>query len=195
MDYIKILEDIISIDTSVPPGNNYLQAMTYLSPFFQQVGCSVQQVDIPPEHAEGREGRVALICHRRRPGKPRLIFYGHIDVVPAAGWDAFTPRLEEGRLYGRGAADMKGAVVSLLLGLEQVKGKQLKYDVSVMLTTDEELSQAGQIRFLRRFLEPVEGARVFSLDSNFGSVAIAGLGALQLDIKVKGKSVHWESMP
>ncbi len=190
MDFVKVLSDLVAIDTTVPPGKNYARALNYLSPFFTRAGCAGEIIPIPPEHAEGRNDRAALICHRRNPAKPRLIFYAHVDVVPAGGWDAFTPRLEGGRLYGRGAADMKGAIVSLLAALEELKGKALKYDVSVMVTTDEELSQASQIRYLRRFIEPVKGASVFSLDSNFGAVSIAGLGALQLDIKIKGKSVH-----
>ena len=190
MDHIKVLKDIIAIDTSVPPGNNYMRALAYLNPIFQEMGCNTEIIDIPPEHAEGRKGRMALICHRRQQAKPRLIIYAHIDVVPAQGWDAFNPYLEEGRLYGRGSSDMKGAIVSLLLGLEAIKNKPSKYDVSIMVTTDEELSQASQIRYLKQFLDPVKGVHVFSLDSYFGSVEIVGLGALQLDITVKGKSVH-----
>jgi succinyl-diaminopimelate desuccinylase len=190
MDYLKTLCDLISIDTTVPPGRNYNKAMDYLEPLFQQVGCSTHKINILPEHAEGREGRVALICHRHEPGKPRLIFYGHIDVVPADGWDAFKPRVEDNRVYGRGSADMKGAIVSLLIALEALQNRRLKYDVSIAITVDEELSQASQLRYLATFLNPVANARVFSLDSNFGFVSIAGLGALQMEIKVKGRSVH-----
>lgn len=190
MDYLKTLCDLISIDTTVPPGRNYDKAIDYLEPLFQQVGCSTHKINIPPEHAEGRQGRVALICHRREPGKPRLIFYGHIDVVPAEGWDAFKPRVEDGRVYGRGSADMKGAIISLLMALEDLQTRHLKYDVSIAVTTDEELSQASQLRYLANFLNPVNNARVFSLDSNFGFVSIAGLGALQVEIKIKGLSVH-----
>jgi len=190
MDYIKILKDLISIDTSVPPGLNYAKAVDYLQPLFQEVGFETRRFAIPKEHAEGREGRVSLICHRREPAKPRLIFYGHIDVVPAEGWDAFHARLESGRICGRGAADMKGAIVALLLGLEAVKGKTLGYDTSAMITTDEEISQASQIRYLTQFLQPVSGAALFSLDSSFGYVTIANLGLLHVDIEVKGKSVH-----
>lgn len=190
MDYTKILNDLISIDTSVPPGLNYAKAVDYLQPLFQAAGFESRKFPIPREHAEGREGRVNLICHRREPGRPRLIFYGHIDVVPAEGWDAFHPRVESGRIYGRGAADMKGAIVALLLGLEAVKGKPLEYDASVMITTDEEISQASQIRYLTQFLQPVSRAALFSLDSSFGHVTIANLGLLHIDIEVKGKSVH-----
>ena len=190
MDYVKTLCELISIDTTVPPGRNYEKAMDYLEPLFQEMGCSTHKITILPEHAEGREGRVALICHRREPGQPRLIFYGHIDVVPAEGWDAFKPRVTESRVYGRGAADMKGAIVSLLMALESLQNCRLKYDISIAITVDEEMSQASQLRYLATILKPVTGARVFSLDSNFGFVSIAGLGALQMEIKVKGRSVH-----
>jgi succinyl-diaminopimelate desuccinylase len=190
MKYLEVLKDLISIDTTVPPGSNYDKAIAYLEPLFKELGFDTRRLIIPAQYAEGREGRVNLVCHRREKGKPRLIFYGHIDVVPAEGWDAFKPRVENGKVYGRGSADMKGSIVALLLAMESLKGKRLNFDVSVMVTTDEEFSQASQIQYLRQYLEPVSGAYFLNLDSSFGYVSIAGLGALQLDIKVTGKSVH-----
>jgi succinyl-diaminopimelate desuccinylase len=190
MKYLEVLKDLISIDTTVPPGLNYDKAIDYLEPLFKELAFDTQRLIIPTEYAEGRQGRVNLVCHRRENGKPRLIFYGHIDVVPAEGWDAFKPRVENGKVYGRGAADMKGSIVALLLAMESLKGKRLNFDVAVMVTTDEEFSQASQIQYLRRYLEPVSGAYFLNLDSSFGYVSIAGLGVLQLDIKVRGKSVH-----
>jgi len=190
VNYLEVLKDLISIDTSVPPGLNYDKAIDYLEPLFKGLGFDTQRIIIPAEHAEGREGRVNLVCHRREKGKPRLIFYGHIDVVPAEGWDAFKPRVENGKVYGRGAADMKGSIVALLAAMESLKGKRINFDVSVMLTTDEEFHQASQLQYLRQYLEPVSGAYFFDLDSSFGYVSIAGLGELQVDIKVRGKSVH-----
>ncbi len=189
-EYVQVLKHLISIDTSVPPGKNYAEAINYLAPLFAGTGFETQKVEIPPDFAEGREGRINLICHRRDSFKPRLIFYGHIDVVPAQGWDAFTARVENGKIYGRGAADMKGAIPALLMALEKCKNEPLLYSTSVMITTDEELSQASQLRFIRQFLQPVRDAYFFDLDSNFGYVSIAGLGAVQMNIRVKGKSVH-----
>jgi len=190
MDYLKVLTDMIAINTTAPPGLNYPQMMDYLEPLFAQVGFETQKVPIPKEMAGGKIDRVNLLAHRRNPGKPRLIFYGHVDVVPAQGWDAFTPRVENGRVYGRGASDMKGGIAALLLALDAIKDKPLKYDTSVMITTDEEVGQADQLRYLGRFLEPLAGSYFFDLDSSFGYVAIAGLGALGMVVKVKGKSVH-----
>lgn len=194
MDYVSVLKHLISIDTCVSPeldpSGNYERAIRYLEPLFGQVGFETQKMLIPSEHAEGRRGRVNLLAHRRRPGMPRLIFYTHIDTVPAQGWDAVIPRVDQDRVYGRGAADMKGAIVALLLGLHMVKDRQLKYDTSVMVTTDEETSQASQIRYLGDMLQPLPEAYFFSLDSSFGYVCIASLGVVQMDVRVKGKSVH-----
>ncbi|MBI2830893.1 MAG: ArgE/DapE family deacylase [Chloroflexi bacterium] len=190
MDYVKVLKRLISIDTTVPPGENYHEAIDYLKPFFEEIGFEAQTVHIPQRHAGGRQGRANLVCRRPNPGKPRLIFYGHVDVVPASGWNAFKPWVEDGKIYGRGAADMKGGIVALLLGLEACKEMPLRYDVSAMITTDEEMNQADQLRYLKKYLEPVSGASVFSLDSSFGSVSIANLGALHMVIKVEGKAVH-----
>ena len=61
MDYIRILQHLLSIDTSVPPGINYNELVDYLQPLFQEVGFETKKVYIPEEHAEGRQGRVNLI--------------------------------------------------------------------------------------------------------------------------------------
>ena len=98
MDHIRILQELIAFDTSVPPGDHYSEIMGYLVPLFHEAGLKTQLVPIPAEHAEGRSGRVHLLCHRRALGKPRLIFYAHVDVVPADGWSAFQPTIKDGKL-------------------------------------------------------------------------------------------------
>jgi len=190
LDYTRILKGLIAIDTTVPPGRNYEQAIDYLEPLFREVGFKTQKINIPRENAEGLADRVNLLAHRPAAGKPRLIIYGHIDVVPAEGWDAFNPQIKTGKIYGRGAADMKGAIVGLLLGLNSVKHKDLRYDISVMITTDEETNQKSQVLYLGQFLQPLAGTYFLSLDSSFGYVGITNLGVIQMDINVKGKSVH-----
>lgn len=190
MDLLKTLSDLVEIDTSNPPGKNYEKVVDYLEPLFARVGCETQKISIPKEHANELEDRVNLLAHRRNPGKPRLIFYAHIDVVPAEGWEAFTSHIENEKLYGRGAADMKGAIPALLLALEKTKDQLTNYDISVMVTTDEETTQSDQIKYLCQFLQPLQNAYFFDLDNEFGYVSIAGLGAIHFDIKVKGKSVH-----
>jgi succinyl-diaminopimelate desuccinylase len=190
MDYLKILEQMISLDTSVPPGRNYRAALEHLAPLFREVGFSTELVPIPTQFASGLEGRAALICRRPATGKRHLVFYGHIDVVPAVEVDAFQPRREDGKIWGRGAADMKGGIAALLGGMAACRDLCLKYNTSVMITTDEELDQAEQLRYLGCYLEPLRDVRVWSLDSGAGYVSIANLGTIQWDIAVQGCSVH-----
>ena len=57
MDYIKIAQDLISLDTSVPPGSNYEQAIDYLLPLFQDIGFRAGKIKFPEADAEGMTGR------------------------------------------------------------------------------------------------------------------------------------------
>ncbi len=133
---------------------------------------------------------MALLAHRRMPGKPRLIVYGHVDVVPSEGWDAFTPVRDGGRIYGRGASDMKGSIAALIGAIHQTRSVPQAFDLTIVLTMDEETHQIAQLRYLTRFLDTGLRPHVLSLDAGFGYVCIAILGLLQLDITVTGDSVH-----
>ncbi len=80
------------------------------------------------------------------PGQgPLLIFLGHTDVVPSgpeADWQSppFDPTIRDGRLYGRGAADMKGSVAAMVVALEQFVASHPDHRgrVGLLLTSDEE---------------------------------------------------------
>ncbi|TET84419.1 MAG: M20/M25/M40 family metallo-hydrolase [Candidatus Nealsonbacteria bacterium] len=191
--YVETLEDLIRIDTSVPPGKNYEVAIGRLEAEFRRVGCRTERIIIPPEYTRGLKGpRVNLLAHREVSGKPHLWFYTHIDTVPVRGWNGFRPRVEDGRVYGRGAADMKGAIVALLLALAKIGDRVPAWDISVMVTTDEEMlgQQAAQLEYLGQIQPSLQGAYIWDLDSDAGFIGIAGLGAIQMEIEVSGKTAH-----
>jgi succinyl-diaminopimelate desuccinylase len=95
---------------------------------------------LPGQDLEGYVGTVDL------PGSGDIALHilGHLDVVPAGeGWtvtDAFTPKLVDGLLYGRGTDDDKGPLAAALLAMRAVKdlGVPLKQGVRLILGTDEE---------------------------------------------------------
>ncbi|MBN1855832.1 MAG: M20/M25/M40 family metallo-hydrolase [Dehalococcoidia bacterium] len=161
-----------------------------LAPLFESAGVQTVPIDIPATSADGRDGRMVLVGHRRRLGRERLLVYSHIDVVPAQGWRAFEPRRSGGLIFGRGAADMKGAIASLLGALESVRDVPLEYDLSVLVTMDEETQQRSQLEYVTSALDPGTAPHVLSLDAGFGYVSIANLGVLQMDVMVRGESVH-----
>jgi succinyl-diaminopimelate desuccinylase len=80
------------------------------------------------------------------PGQgPLLIFLGHTDVVPSgpeAAWQSppFEPTIRDGRLYGRGAADMKGSVAAMVVALERFVATHPQHAgrIGLLLTSDEE---------------------------------------------------------
>lgn len=78
-------------------------------------------------------------------GSPVLCFLGHTDVVPTGPreqWTSapFDPQIRDGRLYGRGTADMKGSVAAMVLALEALVAQHPQHvgTVALLLTSDEE---------------------------------------------------------
>jgi succinyl-diaminopimelate desuccinylase len=82
---------------------------------------------------------------RKGLDKPLFVFLGHTDVVPTGPLDAwhsppFEPTLRDGKLYGRGAADMKGGIAAFVTAVERFVAKHPDHQgsIAVMMTSDEE---------------------------------------------------------
>jgi hypothetical protein len=110
-------------------------------------------------------GRPQLIATLRGAGGGQsLLFNGHIDVVsgePKAEWttDPFTPEIRDGKLFGRGACDMKGGVAAMTFAAEAIAraGVTLAGDLIVATNTDEESSGAGGAALVQRGLSHLGG--------------------------------------
>jgi succinyl-diaminopimelate desuccinylase len=92
-----------------------------------------------------RFGDVDNLWARRGSGKPLLCFAGHTDVVPTgplSEWhsDPFVPTLRDGKLYGRGAADMKSSIAAFTVAVEAFVRERPQHSGSIafLLTSDEE---------------------------------------------------------
>jgi acetylornithine deacetylase len=114
----------------------------YLSERLEGLGFSVEPFQ-DPDHPE----RGSLIFRAGPRGTDGLVLSGHMDVVPTEGqpWNSDPFRLTErgGRLYGRGAADMKGFFAATLAALEQVRVSELKRELVLLWTHDEEVGCLG----------------------------------------------------
>lgn len=107
------------------------------------IGARLERAGFRVEHL--RYGDVDNLWATHGTGGPTLIFLGHTDVVPSgpeASWQSppFEPTVRDGRLYGRGAADMKGSVAAMVVALEQFAAAHPDHRgrVGLLLTSDEE---------------------------------------------------------
>jgi succinyl-diaminopimelate desuccinylase len=114
----------------------------------QLIGARLESLGFRVEHLRYGEVDNLWATHgeHNQPGQgPLLVFLGHTDVVPSgpeAAWQSppFEPTVRDGRLYGRGAADMKGSVAAMVVALERfvVAHPHHPGRVGLLLTSDEE---------------------------------------------------------
>ncbi|MGC4365743.1 succinyl-diaminopimelate desuccinylase [Hydrogenophaga sp. R2] len=105
------------------------------------LGFRLERMDSGPD-----DFRVSNLWARRGNGRqPTLVFAGHTDVVPtgpATAWssDPFTPTHSDGRLYGRGASDMKASLAAMVVACEEFLAAHADpaIDIAFLLTSDEE---------------------------------------------------------
>jgi succinyl-diaminopimelate desuccinylase len=107
------------------------------------IGGRLQRAGFRIEHL--CYGEVDNLWATHGMGSPTLAFLGHTDVVPSgpeASWQSppFEPTIRDDRLYGRGAADMKGSVAAMVVALEQFVTTHPDHRgrVGLLLTSDEE---------------------------------------------------------
>ena len=201
---MEIMRSLINIDTTTPPGNSYRQYVDTISPYFIDLGFELEEVIIPedlikqiPFPLEGP--RINLVATKNYNQEKEITFYGHMDVVPASNKGAqqwrFPPfnatMVKSGKIYGRGVADMKGAMVCLILALQLIENLQLtpKYNIRVLNCTDEEIGFYPGIRYLTE--QGYINGTIFSMDSSVDPILLMGAaGDLDVDIETIGRSSH-----
>ncbi|WP_147651520.1 succinyl-diaminopimelate desuccinylase [Vulcaniibacterium gelatinicum] len=111
----------------------------------------LQRAGFACEHL--RFGAVDNLWAAHGAGGPVLVLLGHTDVVPPGpreAWssDPFVPEIRDGKLYGRGAADMKGSVAAFVLALERFVAAHPRHPgtVALLLTSDEEGDAVDGVR-------------------------------------------------
>ncbi len=188
---VDLARALIAVGTPNPPGNEAAIAAVLrgaLAPWEP----SWTEVEPAP-------GRLSLIAKLPRGGdggsRPTLIVNGHTDVVPAVPerWSSspFRPSVVDGRLYGRGSADMKGGLAAAICALATLKaaGQEPACDIVFQFVADEERGGALGTRAL---LESglVQGDACLVPEPTSLAVCVAERGLLQGEIVIKGKPAH-----
>jgi acetylornithine deacetylase len=140
----------------------------------------------------GYEGRPNLVGTLKGTGGGRsLLLNGHTDVIPVGkgeGWsdDPWSARIKNGRIYGRGACDMKSGVASHILAVEYLKklGLTPKGDVMINVVIDEEVSGHGTLDTVIRGYHADAG---ISGETSDLAVQPACIGRIWFEIEIHGK--------
>jgi succinyl-diaminopimelate desuccinylase len=200
-DYLfDMLKKIIGFKTIAPPGSNYEEIVDWLVPILREDGFTVKKLAMPSEVLAAKCEDSRLVGDRfnikadlSAGAEKTLVIYAHLDVVPAEGkWDTDPFQLvqKNGRVYGRGVSDCKGSIAALLAALKALLEKgSLKYNLSVLLTTDEEVGGYSGLCYLTDLGE-VKGDLMLCMDGFSDDVVIGSNGIITWDVVVHGKSAH-----
>jgi len=200
LDLLDLLKKIISFKTVAPPGSNYEEIVDWLVPLFQEMGFSTRKMAMPQEvfasrcqDSRLRGDRFNLKADLELGREKTLVIYAHLDVVPAEGdWDTdpFQAVQKEGRIYGRGVSDCKGSIAALIAALRSVlKTSRPKYNLSILLTTDEEVGGYSGLCYLTD-LGQVRGDMMLCMDGFCDDVVIGSNGIITWEATVHGRSAH-----
>ena len=149
-------------------------------------------------------GGVTNLWARRGSGRPLFCFAGHTDVVPTGPleqWhsDPFVPTVRDGKLYGRGAADMKSSIAAFVVAVEQFVAERPRHagSIALLITSDEEgPSVDGTVRVVERLRQRGESMD-YCLVGEPSSAAVLGdtvrvgrRGSLSAKLTVRGVQGH-----
>jgi succinyl-diaminopimelate desuccinylase len=199
-DYIiDILKAMIAVNTCIPPGENYGKLVDLIEPELKSFGFETRRILVPEEKyrqiPEPLSGERVNLVGVQKNNRPRSSFYGHMDVVPAdEGWtvDPFAGELKNGKLYGRGAVDMKGSIAAFLGAAKVIRqmGLEPHFQMECCFCTDEEVGVYPGARYLAEegyFSDHL----VWGELGNIGPATLIGAsGAVRADLTAVGKSCH-----
>ncbi len=203
-ELVDFAVELIRIPTVNPPGENYRECAELLGARLGAWGMDVEYVEAEgcPEHT-GSHPRVNVIGRLAgATARPCLHLNGHFDVVPAGeGWtvEPFGGLVREGRLYGRGASDMKSGLAAAAFAVEALRraGVELRGCVEVSGTVDEESGGFAGVAYL------CEAGHIASdrtdyviIPEPFGPdrICLGHRGVYWFDVVAHGKIAHG-SMP
>lgn len=180
-----LIADLVAIDSVnpdlVPGGAGEGAVARYIADWLAAAGLEVHLDEVRP----GRPNVVARA--RGSGGGPTLMLNGHIDTVGVAGMDApHRPHVDGGRLYGRGAYDMKAGVAACMLAAAEARRRGLRGDVLLTAVMDEEYAGAGTLDVAARY---GADAAIIAEPTEL-QLVVAHKGFVWLELETRGAAAH-----
>lgn len=153
---LRLLEELVAIESVnpdlVPRASGEQQASQHLQKFLRQYGIAAKLEEAAP-HRPNVVATISPAAHATTTDtKPALMLVAHIDTVGAGDMpDAFTPRITDGKLYGRGALDIKSGVAAMCAAAVAVVQDRARIarPFTIAAVVDEECNSLGTQDLLR----------------------------------------------
>jgi succinyl-diaminopimelate desuccinylase len=202
-EIVEYTADLVRIPTINPPGEAYDDCARFIGNRLAADGFDVEYfvADGRPEHS-ARYPRVNVVGGRRGGPGPVVHLNGHFDVVPAGdGWtlDPFGGIVRDGKIYGRGACDMKAGIAAAVFAAEAIEraGVQLPGTIEVSGTVDEESGGFAGVAWLAeqgRVAKDRTDYVIIPEPLNVDRICIGHRGVYWFELTTRGRIAHG-SMP
>ena len=189
---VELLKELVSIGSVNPMGRGLTgpeigeaRLTEFLEAYFERIGVRCYRQDV-------LEGRQNVVAHHEVAGaKNTVVLEAHQDTVPADNMtiDPFDPKVEDGKLYGRGSCDTKAGMAAMLVALKRVVVEQPAGAASVIMvcSVDEECQFSGVLRYLR---DPCPATMAIVAEPTDLTVVIAHKGVVRWTVRAPGRSAH-----
>ncbi len=139
LDVLELAKSLIAIPSASHRSNQKIA--DFLAALLSRLGFAVESIAYAD--AAGKH-KISLVA-RAGSGQGGLGLFAHSDTVPAAadGWTPFTPIIQDDKLIGRGACDMKGPLAAALVAAASFPPAQLRAPLTLVITSDEEEGYGG----------------------------------------------------
>ncbi|TMG08516.1 MAG: M20/M25/M40 family metallo-hydrolase, partial [Chloroflexi bacterium] len=165
----------------VPSGSGETAIAQYVASWMSAAGLDVEIVEPVP----GRPSVVGVL--RGTGGGRSLMLNAHMDTVGAGGMpDAFSPRVEEERIYGRGAYDMKASLAAIMITAREAARLRLKGDLIITAVADEEVASLGTSAVIERYRAD---AAIVTEPTEL-RLCLAHKGFVWLEVETTGVAAH-----
>jgi succinyl-diaminopimelate desuccinylase len=185
-----LLCELVAIGTENPPGRQLGRCGRLLRDSMERLGLSPELIEVEPIR-ELEEPCIVSAGVGDGPGT--IYFHGHFDVVPAQDPAQFHPQRRDGRITGRGSADMKGGLVSMLYGALAARELGLLEGRRIVLhfVCDEETGSVAGSGHLRAagLIDP-EALAMLTAEPTGGVIWHACRGAITLRVRTLGREAH-----
>lgn len=153
----------------------------FCAQFFEESGLFIRRY----EH----NNVPSIVVSNKKTKHFNVLLNGHVDVVGANQSD-FVPKISDGKLYGRGALDMKGPVAALMMAMKQHGQNYPDHSIGLMLTSDEEIGGPDGVGYLLEAEEYTADVVVVPDGGDIDRIVTAQKGVIRFKLTAKGESAH-----